>query len=145
MSRMRPKDNTMNTISIPRTLANKILSHAQQNPTTEACGLVSAHQGQPDRVYPVQNVANDPQHLFEMDPAILIHSIKNMRDQGDELFAIYHSHPDAPARPSATDLAQASYPDSLYLIVSLNTKGVLEMRGFYLREQQIEDVDLVIE
>lgn len=145
MSSLRQQDQHMNTISIPRTLANQILSQAQQHPDTETCGLVSAHKGQPNRIYPVQNVANDPQHLFEMDPAILIQSIKDMRNQGNELFAIYHSHPDAPARPSATDLAQASYPDTLYLIVSLNTKGVLDMRGFYLRQQHIEDVELVVE
>ncbi|MFW2373014.1 MAG: M67 family metallopeptidase [Gammaproteobacteria bacterium] len=144
MSSLRPKVNSMNTISIPRTLANQILSQAQQHPGTEACGLVSAHNGQPKQIYPVHNVAKDPQHLFEMDPAILINSIKDMRNQGNELFAIYHSHPDTPAQPSATDLAQANYPDTLYLIVSLNTKGVLEMRGFYLRQQHIEDVELVI-
>ncbi|MCW8956775.1 MAG: M67 family metallopeptidase [Gammaproteobacteria bacterium] len=142
---MRHTDNIMNTISIPRTLANQILTQAQQHPDTEACGLVSAHDGQPNRVYPVQNVAKDPQHLFEMDPANLISSIKDIRNQGNELFAIYHSHPETPALPSATDLAQSGYPDSLYLIVSLNTKGVLEMRGFYLRQQQIEDVELVVE
>lgn len=145
MSSMRIAVNTMNTISIPRTLANQILTHAQQQAGNEACGLVSAHEGQPNRVYPVQNVAGDPQHLFEMDPGILIDSIRDIRNQGNELFAIYHSHPDAPAWPSATDLAQANYPDTLYLIVSLNTRGVLEMRGFYLREQQIENVELVIE
>jgi len=144
MSRLRYKDHTMNTISIPRTLANQILSQAQQHPSTEACGLVSAHNGQPNRIYPVHNVANDPQHLFEMDPEILIDSIRDMRNQGHELFAIYHSHPESPARPSATDLALANYPDTLYLIVSLNTKGVLDMRGFYLRQQHIEDVELVI-
>lgn len=145
MSGMRLLNNNMNTISIPRALANQILTHAQQHPGTEACGLVSAHDGQPNRVYPVQNIANEPQHLFEMDPAILIDSIKDIRNQGSELFAIYHSHPDTPARPSATDLAQANYPDTLYLIVSLNTKGVLEMRGYFLRQQKIEDVELVVE
>jgi len=53
-----------------------------------------------------------------------------MRERGEELFAIFHSHPAAPAEPSALDMAQAGYPDALYLIVSLGTCGVLELRGF---------------
>jgi proteasome lid subunit RPN8/RPN11 len=31
----------------------------------------------------------------------------------------YHSHPRSAPSPSATDRAEASYPDHLYLIVSL--------------------------
>jgi proteasome lid subunit RPN8/RPN11 len=67
-----------------------------------------------------------------------------MREQGEELFGIYHSHPHSPAEPSDTDLRQAGYPEALYLIVSLNTKGVLEMRGFRLRDGQATPVHLEI-
>ena len=65
-----------------------------------------------------------------------------MRENGEELFAIYHSHPHAPATPSATDLQQAAYPTALYLIISLNTKGVLELQGFRLHRQQVTPVEL---
>ena len=68
-----------------------------------------------------------------------------MREQQEELFAIYHSHPTAPAEPSATDLEMANYPDALYLIISLNTKGVLEMRGFRLnRHKVVSEVELLL-
>jgi hypothetical protein len=39
-------------------------------------------------------------------------------------------------------LQQAAYPDALYLIVSLDTKGVLELRGYRLRESAVESVEL---
>jgi proteasome lid subunit RPN8/RPN11 len=66
----------------------------------------------------------------------------DMRNQSEKLFAIYHSHPKAPAQPSIYDLEAASYPDALYLIISLNTKGVLEMRGFKISKKSSEEVVL---
>ena len=135
---------TMKSLTIPRTIVNKLLSEAQKNPEMETCGLVSEKHGSPCNVYPVANVSGDKQQLFEMDPAQQIAAMKSMRDNNESLFAIYHSHPHAPAQPSATDIAQASYPDALYLIISLDTRGVLEMRGFYLRQNDIEAVELHI-
>ena len=67
-----------------------------------------------------------------------------MRDQGEELFAIYHSHPTSPAIPSAVDLEQAVYPAALYLIISLNTKGLLEMRGFRIDDRKAVEIPLIL-
>ncbi len=134
----------MKTITLPRTIANQILTQAQQQPEAEACGLVSARDGIPCHIYPITNIAEDKQRQFELDPAQQIKAMKTMRETGEELFAIYHSHPHAPAEPSATDIQQSSYPDALYLIISLDTKGVLDMRGFYVRNDAVEGVELVI-
>jgi proteasome lid subunit RPN8/RPN11 len=68
-----------------------------------------------------------------------------MREAGEDLLAIYHSHPASPAAPSSIDIAEAGYPDAIYLIISLNTKGVLEMRGFRIREGGIREVALEIQ
>jgi [CysO sulfur-carrier protein]-S-L-cysteine hydrolase len=65
-----------------------------------------------------------------------------MRGQNEELFAIYHSHPSAPAKPSTYDVNMAAYPQALYLIISLNTKGVLEMRGFKIIDNEVNEVTL---
>jgi proteasome lid subunit RPN8/RPN11 len=81
-------------------------------------------------------------HRYEMDPKQQIDALRHMRDNGEELFAIYHSHPDAPAQPSLVDLMQAAYPDAYYLIVSLNTQGVLEMRGFRVHASAAKEVAL---
>lgn len=132
----------MATIQLNRTIINQILSHAQHNPEAEVCGLISQHDGKPKRLYRIANVAEDPGRLFRMDPEGQIDAMRGMRERGEALFAIYHSHPHAPAEPSARDLAEAAYPEALFLIVSLDTKGVLEMRGFYLRDGQVERVDL---
>ena len=44
-----------------------------------------------------------------------------MDEKGEELAAIYHSHPASQAYPSPTDRAEAHYPDAVYVLVSLRT------------------------
>jgi len=130
--------------TLPRSLVNQLLTLAQQSPQDEVCGLVSSHNNQPMRVYPITNISPEPGRLFQMDPQKMIDSMRSMREQNEELFAIYHSHPRSPAVPSATDIQQASYPDALYLIISLDTEGVLEMRGYYLRNNTLNEIVLEI-
>ena len=134
----------MENITLPRQLVNQILHQAQSSPETEICGLVAAKDGRPTRCIQVDNIAEEPRRLFAMDPARQINAQRGIRERGEELFGIYHSHPHSPAQPSFTDLEQAGYPEALYIIVSLNTKGVLEMRGFRLMDNKAVQVQLEI-
>jgi proteasome lid subunit RPN8/RPN11 len=134
----------MNPVTLPRPIVNQILHQAQQAGDEEICGLIAGNEKKFTRCYPVANVAGDKQRLFEMDPKGLIDALRAMRDNGEELKAIYHSHPEAPAQPSLADIRQHEYPDVLYLIVSLATKGVLDLRGFRIRDDRIEDVEIGI-
>jgi proteasome lid subunit RPN8/RPN11 len=123
-------------VLLPRMLVNRVLTLAQSKSEEEICGLIGAvfvqDQLHPEQVWPIRNVAHERGHLFQMDPTEQIDALRQMREQGRVLFAIYHSHPHAPAVPSQRDADEAAYPDALYLIISLNTKGVLEMQGYRL-------------
>lgn len=129
-------------IQIPRKITNQLLHLAQISPEIEVCGLIGGKNGLPRSCYPVKNTAAHPQQRFQLDPAQQISAMVKMRDQGEELFAIYHSHPGAPATPSASDLELASYPETLYLIISLNTKGILEMRGYKIAHNAAQEITL---
>ncbi len=131
-------------IQIPRKIANQLLHIAQLSPEQEVCGLLGGKAGVPSRCYPVANVAELPAQRFLLDPAGQVAAFKAMRESGESLLAIYHSHPHAPAIPSATDLELSEYPEALYLIISLDTKGILEMRGFYLEPKGSREVSLVL-
>lgn len=134
----------MRPVQLPRSIVNQLLHHAQQSSDNEVCGLIAGKDGVPSRCYPIANIASAPQRLFAMDPAQQIAAMRSMREHGEELFAIYHSHPASPPFPSAADLAQANYPETLYLIISLHTRGVLEMQGFLLRGNAVTQVPLEI-
>jgi len=133
---------TQEHIQIPRKITNQLLHLAQISPEIEVCGLIGSKNGLPSSCYPVKNTAEHPQQRFQLDAAQQISAMAKMRDQGEELFAIYHSHPAAPATPSVADLELASYPEALYLIISLNTKGILEMRGFKIAHQSAQELTL---
>jgi proteasome lid subunit RPN8/RPN11 len=132
------------SVAFPLSLINRILAQAAASPTAEVCGLVAGREGRPTRCIPIDNIASQPRQAFALDPRQQIAALRQMREQGETLFAIYHSHPDTPALPSAKDLEQAAYPDSLYLIVSLGTTGTLQLRGFHFAAGAMHPVDILV-
>jgi len=133
------------SVELPRSLVNQLLQHAQQTEAKEVCGFISSQRGNPAQVYPVTNIALTPECRFAMNPEDQINALRQMRERNEELFAIYHSHPSSPAVPSIIDLKEAGYPEALYLIISLDTKGVLEMRGYRINGHDAEEVQLKLE
>lgn len=134
----------MTTVYLPLSLVNQILTQALDSASTEICGLVAGRNGRPTRCFPIDNVAAHPRQAFLLDPRQQIDAMRQMREQGETLFAIYHSHPDTSAIPSAQDLKLAAYPETLYLIVSLQTTGTLQMRGYYFAQGVMTPVDVDI-
>jgi len=135
---MPPKE-----IALPRQLVNKLLHLAQISDQNEVCGFVGKNSAEQYSCYPVENIDESPSIRFLMAPEGQIHSMKSMREKEEEIFAIYHSHPTAPAVPSAMDMQQANYPEAYYLIISLNTAGVLEMRCFkLLHDENVVEITL---
>lgn len=136
----------MNTkeIQLSRKITNQLLHLAQISPEQEVCGLIGSSNGFASTCYPIENAAEQPDIRFQLDPKQQINAISSMRKRNEVLFAIYHSHPTAPAIPSATDIKLATYPDAVYLIISLNTKGVLEIRGFKINNKSTEPVEELI-
>jgi len=132
-------------IIIPRKITNQLLHQAQISPDKEICGLIGGKNGIPCHCYPVDNIAEHPERQFLLDPKQQIATMAKLRERNEDLFAIYHSHPNAPAIPSQSDINMASYPDALYLIISLNTKGVLELRCFKFKNDTFTQLPLVLE
>ncbi len=122
----------MDRLRLPRPLVNQILTQAQHSPEAEICGLIAAKNGTASRCYPVHNAAADPVHRYQMEPQAQIEALRQMRAADETLLAIYHSHPHTPATPSSSDIEEANYPDAVYLIISLDIKGVLQISAFHI-------------
>lgn len=110
-------------------LLERIEAHALAHPAEEVCGLIGAIGRNPVSRYPVSNVADHRARRFEMDPRELITAMRTMRQTGERLFAIYHSHPHGAAAPSHEDLDRIGYRDAFQLIVSLRDGGTT-VRGW---------------
>lgn len=131
------------SFALPRAAVNRLLAAAQASPGEEVCGFV-VRTVDGCTVRPVPNVAGDPEHRFEMDPHGMIDAFRHAREDGEEILAIYHSHPAGPATPSALDRQLAYYPELPYLVISLGTRGVLELRAFRLDPQGCRELPLVL-
>lgn len=131
-------------LSLPRELVNQMLTHAQQHPEQEICGLITLSPDESKHYLPIANRAKDQSHRYEMDDEQLVESFRQMRERDEKLLAIVHSHPHSPAMASRLDIELAQYPDAYYLIISLNTLGVLEMRAYKINEGIAEEVKLSI-
>ena len=58
--------------------------------------------------YPARNALASP-YRYEIDPRDLVRILHAIERHGDDLVAVFHSHPDGPAAPSATDVREARY------------------------------------
>lgn len=132
------------SLLMPRPFATRLLFEAQQSPHEEVCGLIGTDAQGCLKLYPIANVAADRRRTFRMDEHEQIAAMKHMRETGQTLLAIYHSHPDTPPVPSARDLDELGYPEAIYLIISLNIKGVLEMRGWRRTDSGITEMTLKV-
>lgn len=131
--------------TIPRTLANKLLTLAQHQPEAEICGLIARSDDNCYQLYPISNVADENGHLFEMHPQQQIEAFKTMREQQQSLFAIFHSHPHSAAIPSVRDVKESTYNDALNIIISLSTKGVLDMRAYRYQNERVQPLELHVD
>lgn len=93
------------------------------------------------RVIPMTNIAQSACE-FEMDPAELIRTLRDLRSAGEELAAIYHSHPHGPARPSAIDVQRVHYPEAAYLIISLADPERPQVGGFRIIDGEVLDIEV---
>lgn len=99
-----------------------IFSEAEAAGALECCGLlIGALEDGAARVrevLPAQNVAEDRERAFEIDPRTLINAHRNARERGEAILGWYHSHPSGVALPSACDAERAVEPGKAWVIVA---------------------------
>jgi proteasome lid subunit RPN8/RPN11 len=81
----------------------------------EACGLVAGNGNQAQLVFPITNILHD-RYRFRMAPDEQLDAFIQAEAEGLEIIAIYHSHPHGIDHPSATDVAELTFPGIVYLI-----------------------------
>jgi len=126
-------------ITIPQKLLNQIIEHSKQEHPLEACGILAGRNGVVEKVYQMQNVSETPATFYFMKPEEQLKVFKEMRKLNLEMIAIYHSHIDSPAHPSAKDLELAFYPEAIYIIISLQDFDNPHIQGFKIIENKIEE------
>jgi proteasome lid subunit RPN8/RPN11 len=107
-------------LTIPRSLAEALLSHARAELPNEAVALLSGSlpAGRASGFHPARNAEASPLR-YSVHPDDLVRIVFAIEDAGEDLVAIFHSHTRSAAVPSATDRRAAMYPDAFYILATL--------------------------
>lgn len=114
------------TVEIPAPTLAAIRREAEQGYPREVCGFLlgpPAAADAPVRVEAIRSAANtrgdEARTRYEIDPGTYRVVEAEADRTGREILGFYHSHPDAPARPSEYDREHA-WPRVAYLIVAVD-------------------------
>jgi proteasome lid subunit RPN8/RPN11 len=134
--------------SISAGLLQEIIDAARGGVPNEACGLLAAPSyvadgGNPTRYIALRNAAESP-YRYMIDPEEQLRVWLELEDGGEVPWAIVHSHVALPAKPSATDVGLAFFPDSLYLICSLADPERPTVRAWSIRDDTVTEVPLAV-
>ncbi len=129
----------MSIVHLARTVYDGIIAHAREGKPEEICGILRGRDGRAMELYRARNLAEDRIDNYDVDPQTLLKQFE-FEEAGDEMVAIYHSHPVSVAYPSATDAWNAHYPETYYLICSLEFDYAPVIRAFRM-EPQWPDAD----
>ena len=114
----------------------EIRRHGTETYPNECCGALIASGSTIVEAFPLPNTtAEGPRRRFLIGPNDYRMAEARATARGGTLAGFYHSHPDHPARPSETDLAQA-WPNLTYIIVAVRDGRPEDLRFWRLREDR---------
>ena len=128
---------------MPETLGESLQAFARQGYPHETCGvLLGVRKGDEHVVSRVRRARNlnveRAEDRYELDPADFLAADREARAAGLDIVGIWHSHPDHPARPSATD-RDGAWPEWSYVIVSVSREAIEEVRSWRLNGGDFEE------
>ena len=137
--------------NLQRRHAEEIVAHAREEAPNECCGILAGKNGRALKLYRAVNAERSP-YRYNIDAQDLYRIHSEAQAEGWEFVAIYHSHPDAEAYPSPTDVALARWPGGdkdvdrwpgvCYLIVSLHDPQSPQIRAFRLHDGAVSEEPL---
>ncbi|MGA7381412.1 MAG: M67 family metallopeptidase, partial [Terriglobales bacterium] len=124
-------------LKIDRSLYDSLRRHGEETYPHECCGvLLGQIEGDARVVTSVARCGNtrkdSPENRYHIDPRELVRIQREGRERGEDIVGFYHSHPDHPARWSATDLAEAHWFGCSYVITGVEKGKAAVTNSFEL-------------
>jgi [CysO sulfur-carrier protein]-S-L-cysteine hydrolase len=136
---------------LPRRYADEIIAQAREEAPNECCGILAGKGGRALNLYQAVNAEQSP-YRFDVDARDLYRIHNEVESLGWRFVAIYHSHPQTEAYPSATDMAMARlggpetalerWSDAVHLIVSLADPDSPQIRAFRFTAGAVHEEEL---
>jgi len=138
-------------LKINRANYDALRQHGEETYPHECCGvLLGQMTNDGSRIVTsiarAGNTRTDSLHnRYNIDPKDLIRIQREGRERGEDIIGFYHSHPDHPARWSATDFAEAHWYGCSYVITSVEKGKAAITNSFELTGMDEADKQLVDE
>lgn len=122
-------------LRMAKTRYEQIIAHCRSRYPKEACGLLAASLAAASsetvvaQVYPMTNVEDSPIG-YSMDPQEQFRVEKEMRQRGQRLAGIYHSHTASDAYPSSVDEGLSLGAELAYVLVSLKVLAAPVLKSY---------------
>jgi proteasome lid subunit RPN8/RPN11 len=127
---------------VSQLLIRRILEHCLDEKPNEACGILSGRGERVMTAWATQNARQSPT-AYEVEVSHQERALVGIRRRKEELLAIYHSHPTAPAYPSGNDIRMAvHWPEALRVIVSLSGNRSVA-KAFRIVGNAVEEIPIV--
>lgn len=134
-------------LQLSEELQEEIAQHGEATFPDECCGVLLGTEQDGERVVsqllPIENEWSEEERRrrFLITPQEMLRAEKEGRKAGLDVLGFYHSHPDAPARPSSFDREHA-WPWYAYVIAEIRGGEYVMMTCWALRDER-DDYDEV--
>ena len=127
-------------------------AHGEETFPHECCGILLGQLGaeasgtEVRQIVRAGNTRTDSAHnRYHIAPEDLIRAQREGRRAGMDIVGFYHSHPDHPAQPSQTDLAEAHWYGCSYVITAVESGRAEATHAFRLSGENEESKQFVPE
>jgi proteasome lid subunit RPN8/RPN11 len=141
-------------LKIPSSLYDQLRQHGEATYPHECCGVLVGEFDEAGGKVVKGAVAcgntrtDSPANRYHISPSELVRIQREAMLAGHDIVGFYHSHPDHPARWSATDLAEAHWTGCSYVITSVDQGRAVLTNSFLLLDQEeakrFEDEELKV-
>ncbi len=129
-----------------RRLLEEMKAYAASKYPEECCGLMFGRFDgdnrtvkRVDSIKKMNNIyePSERYHRYAIDPKEFMTGEMEAEKRGQEVVGVFHSHPNAPARPSAFDRSLA-WPTLSYVVVEVREGNTLDVSSWTLKEDRTD-------
>jgi proteasome lid subunit RPN8/RPN11 len=130
-------------IRLPAEIADRLLEHARRRHPNESCALLGGNvrTGRVTSLHIARNELASP-YRYAVAAEDLVRIVHAIEAAGEDLVAIFHSHPATPPVPSPTDRREARY-SVIHLIAGVS-EGTRALEAWRIEPQRTRRVRLAI-
>jgi proteasome lid subunit RPN8/RPN11 len=125
-------------LTLPKKFIDEMIGHALEEAPNECCGIIAGKDGRAVKLFRGRNAEASP-YVYYLDTDQLFEIQRECWANEWEFLAIYHSHTKTKAYPSPTDIDQAYWPESYYIIISLRRRGHPTKRAFRIVDGAVSE------